>query len=198
MVAADVYRPAAVDQLQTLGRKLDVPVHSIPGMMPVELTKTALAKARSSEVDVVIIDTAGRLAIDDTLMTELERVKAEANPNNILFVCDAMIGQDAVRTAAEFNRRLSFSGFVLTKLDGDARGGARWQSRRSQEAHQVPGYGRGPRQARGLRPEDSPTGSWASVMSSVSCPTSRRSSTRTRRRKMRRRCCAESSRSTTS
>ena len=93
-------------------------------MMPVELTKTALAKARSSEVDVIIIDTAGRLAIDDTLMTELEQVKAEANPNNILFVCDAMIGQDAVRTAAEFNRRLSFSGFVLTKLDGDARGGA--------------------------------------------------------------------------
>ena len=124
MVAADVYRPAAVDQLQTLGRKLDVPVHSVPGMMPVELTKTALAKARASEVDVVIIDTAGRLAIDDTLMGELEQVKAEANPNNILFVCDAMIGQDAVRTAAEFNRRLSFSGFVLTKLDGDARGGA--------------------------------------------------------------------------
>ena len=124
MVAADVYRPAAIDQLQTLGRKLDVPVHSVPGMMPVELAKTGLAKARGADVDVVIIDTAGRLAIDDALMAELEAVKAEASPSNILFVCDAMIGQDAVRTAAEFNRRLSFSGFVLTKLDGDARGGA--------------------------------------------------------------------------
>lgn len=124
LVAADVYRPAAIDQLQTLGRKLDVPVHSIPNMMPVELAKTALAKARASETDVVIIDTAGRLAIDDKLMGELEEVKATANPQNILFVCDAMIGQDAVRTAAEFNRRLSFTGFVLTKLDGDARGGA--------------------------------------------------------------------------
>ena len=104
MVAADVYRPAAIDQLQTLGRQLDVPVHSIPDMMPV--------------------DTAGRLAIDDKLMAELEEIKSTATPQNILFVCDAMIGQDAVRTAAEFDRRLSFTGFVLTKLDGDARGGA--------------------------------------------------------------------------
>jgi len=124
MVAADIYRPAAIDQLKTLGRKLDVPVFTVPGMKPVDLCKSAMAQARSDGQDVVIFDTAGRLAIDDTLMNELEDIKASTNPNNILFVCDAMIGQDAVRTAAEFNRRLSFTGFVLTKLDGDARGGA--------------------------------------------------------------------------
>ena len=124
LVAADIYRPAAIDQLQTLGRKLDVPVFSVPGMQPVDLCKSAMAQARSGGHDVVIFDTAGRLAIDDTLMNELEQIKSATVPNNILFVCDAMIGQDAVRTAAEFNRRLSFTGFVLTKLDGDARGGA--------------------------------------------------------------------------
>jgi len=124
LVAADIYRPAAIDQLQTLGRKLDVPVFSVPGMQPVDLCKSAMAQARSEGQDVVIFDTAGRLAIDDTLMSELEQIKSATDPNNILFVCDAMIGQDAVRTAAEFNRRLSFTGFVLTKLDGDARGGA--------------------------------------------------------------------------
>jgi signal recognition particle subunit SRP54 len=124
LVAADVYRPAAVDQLITIGRKLSLPVFSIKGMDPVSLSQAALAQARNVGRDVVIIDTAGRLAIDDTLMTELERIKEVARPQNILFVCDAMIGQDAVRTAAEFDRRLSFTGFVLTKLDGDARGGA--------------------------------------------------------------------------
>jgi signal recognition particle subunit SRP54 len=124
MVAADIYRPAAIDQLMSLGRKLGVPVFSIKGMDPVELSRLALQQARNVGRDVVIIDTAGRLAIDETLMQELERIKDVAKPKNVLFVCDAMIGQDAVRTAAEFDRRLSFTGFVLTKLDGDARGGA--------------------------------------------------------------------------
>jgi signal recognition particle subunit SRP54 len=124
LVAADIYRPAAIDQLISIGRKLSLPVFSIKGMDPVALSQAAIAQARNVGRDVVIIDTAGRLAIDDTLMAELERIKAVAEPKNILFVCDAMIGQDAVRTAAEFDRRLSFTGFVLTKLDGDARGGA--------------------------------------------------------------------------
>lgn len=124
LVAADIYRPAAVDQLVTLGRKLNVPVFSIKGMNPVQLCTTALTQAKNVGRDVVIFDTAGRLAIDDTLMTELEQIKSKTNPQNILFVADSMIGQDAVRTAAEFDRRLSFTGFVLTKFDGDARGGA--------------------------------------------------------------------------
>lgn len=124
LVAADIYRPAAVDQLTTLGRKLNIPVFSIKGMDPVQLCTLAVTQARNVGRDVVIFDTAGRLALDDVLMTELERIKAKTNPGNVLFVCDAMIGQDAVRTAAEFDRRLSFTGFVLTKLDGDARGGA--------------------------------------------------------------------------
>ncbi len=124
LVAADIYRPAAVEQLMVLGRKLSVPVFSIKGMDPVALAKNAVIQARNVGRDVVIIDTAGRLAIDETLMMELEKIKEETRPKNILFVCDAMIGQDAVRTAAEFDRRLSFTGFVLTKLDGDARGGA--------------------------------------------------------------------------
>ncbi|MFZ5477266.1 MAG: signal recognition particle protein [Myxococcota bacterium] len=124
LVAADVYRPAAVDQLTTLGRKLNVPVFSIKGMDPVQLSTLAVTQARNVGRDVVIIDTAGRLAIDETLMVELEQIKQKTSPADVLFVCDAMIGQDAVRTAAEFDRRLSFTGFVLTKMDGDARGGA--------------------------------------------------------------------------
>jgi signal recognition particle subunit SRP54 len=124
LVAADIYRPAAVDQLTTIGRKLNVPVFSIKGMNPVQLCTTALTQAKNVGRDVVIFDTAGRLAIDEVLMEELEQIKQKTNPHNVLFVCDAMIGQDAVRTAAEFDRRLAFTGFVLTKLDGDARGGA--------------------------------------------------------------------------
>ena len=124
LVAADIYRPAAVDQLTTIGRKLNVPVFTIKGMNPVALCNAAVTQARNVGRDVVIFDTAGRLAIDDVLMRELEEIKAKTNPQNVLFVCDAMIGQDAVKTAAEFDRRLSFTGFVLTKFDGDARGGA--------------------------------------------------------------------------
>ena len=124
LVAADIYRPAAIDQLMTLGRKLGVPVFSIKGMKPVELCKLAVSQARNVGRDVVIFDTAGRLAVDNELMQELVDIKSETRPNNILFVCDSMIGQDAVKTAAEFDKQLDFTGFVLTKLDGDARGGA--------------------------------------------------------------------------
>jgi signal recognition particle subunit SRP54 len=124
LVAADIYRPAAIDQLQVIGDRLDVPVFTVPGMDPVELAVQGLAHAKTQGCDVVIIDTAGRLAIDDRLMQEIVSIKQRTKPENILFVVDAMIGQDAVKTAAEFDRRLDFTGFVLTKLDGDARGGA--------------------------------------------------------------------------
>jgi signal recognition particle subunit SRP54 len=124
MVAADIYRPAAVEQLKQLGAKLDIPVFHEEGVRPPEMARHALAYAGQKSRDVILYDTAGRLAIDEEMMAELEKVKQTAEPENILLVADAMIGQDAVRTAAEFDRRLGLSGFVLTKLDGDARGGA--------------------------------------------------------------------------
>ncbi|HHO54341.1 MAG TPA: signal recognition particle protein, partial [Deltaproteobacteria bacterium] len=124
MIAADVYRPAAVDQLQVIGRKLGVPVFHVEGMPPVQLALQGVATARNNGCDVVIIDTAGRLAIDEVLMQEIVDIKAAVHPDNVLFVVDAMIGQDAVHTAATFDERLDFTGFILTKLDGDARGGA--------------------------------------------------------------------------
>ncbi|MFL5364021.1 MAG: signal recognition particle protein, partial [Myxococcales bacterium] len=124
LVAGDIYRPAAVDQLKQLGEKLDIPVFHEEGMKPPEMARHALAFAGQKNRDVVIYDTAGRLAIDEQMMVELEELKKEAAPENILLVADAMIGQDAVKTAAEFDRRLSLDGFILTKLDGDARGGA--------------------------------------------------------------------------
>jgi signal recognition particle subunit SRP54 len=124
LVAADIYRPAAVEQLMVIGRKLGVPVFSIKGMNPVQLASLAKKQAKSVGRDLVIVDTAGRLAVDDALMQEVVDIKAATKPENVLFVVDAMIGQDAVNTAAEFDRRLDFTGFILTKLDGDARGGA--------------------------------------------------------------------------
>ena len=124
LVAADIYRPAAVDQLKVLGEKLGVPVFHQAGVQPPELCRLALEHAQREKANVILYDTAGRLAIDDTLMTELEEIKRAVSPQNILLVCDAMIGQDAVRTAAEFDRRLALDGFILTKLDGDACGGA--------------------------------------------------------------------------
>ena len=124
LIAADIYRPAAVDQLKVLGERVGVPVYFEPDLQPPELAKRGYAAARQQGRDVVIIDTAGRLAIDEELMQELEAIKREVTPDNILLVCDAMIGQDSVRTAAEFDRRLDLDGFILTKLDGDARGGA--------------------------------------------------------------------------
>jgi len=124
LVAGDIYRPAAVEQLQQLGKKLDVPVFHEEGAKPPAMAQKALAAAGQQGRDVIIYDTAGRLAIDEEMMQELEQVKALVQPENILLVADAMIGQDAVKTALEFDRRLGISGFILTKLDGDARGGA--------------------------------------------------------------------------
>ncbi len=124
LVAADVYRPAAVEQLKVLGERLGVPVYHDPDAAPPQMCKAAFDYARKEHRDVVILDTAGRLAVDEEMMKELEAIKAGTQPENILLVADSMIGQDAVKTAAEFDRRLSIDGFILTKLDGDARGGA--------------------------------------------------------------------------
>src|SRR6266478_1960922 len=124
MVAADIYRPAAVEQLKQLGQKLDIPVFHEENTKPPDMAQHALSYAGQKNRDVVLYDTAGRLAIDEEMMGELEQLKSRVAPENILLVADAMIGQDAVKTAAEFDRRLDLSGFVLTKLDGDARGGA--------------------------------------------------------------------------
>ncbi len=124
LVAADVHRPAAADQLVVLGRRIQVPVFSIKGMNALQLATMGVAQARNVGRDVVIIDTAGRLAIDGPLMEEVRSIRNAVDPHETLFVTDAMIGQDAVATAAEFDRQLDFTGFVMTKLDGDARGGA--------------------------------------------------------------------------
>ena len=125
MVAADVYRPAAIDQLIVLGEKINVPVYADKDSKdPVQIALSGIAKAKADGCDVVIIDTAGRLAVDEAMMTEIAQVKAKTNPNEILFVVDSMTGQDAVNTAKAFNDKLNFDGVVLTKLDGDTRGGA--------------------------------------------------------------------------
>lgn len=125
LVACDVYRPAAVDQLQTLGEQVGVPVYAEPGSQDVVgIARRALELARSERDRVVIFDTAGRLQIDDTLMDELRRLKAEVKPDEILFVADGMIGQEAVNVAKGFDDALGITGVVLTKMDGDARGGA--------------------------------------------------------------------------
>lgn len=124
LVAADVYRPAAIDQLKVLGQRLDVPVYSEEGGSPPDICERAMKFAAQNGRDVIIFDTAGRLAIDEPLMNELKEIKRRCNPANIFFVVDAMIGQDAVSTAKTFNDWLNYDGVVLTKLDGDARGGA--------------------------------------------------------------------------
>lgn len=124
LVAADIYRPAAIDQLKTLGERLNLPVFSLPGKDPVEICTKASEFAAQEGCDVIIYDTAGRLAIDEPLMQELENIDKSVKPANIFLVLDAMTGQDAVNTADTFNQRLSIDGVVLTKLDGDARGGA--------------------------------------------------------------------------
>lgn len=124
LVAADIYRPAAVDQLQKLGERLSLPVFTIPGAQPPEICEAALKEAYVKNRDVVIFDTAGRLAIDEPLMVELDEIKARTSAQNIFLVVDSMIGQDAVNTARVFNDRLAIDGVILTKLDGDARGGA--------------------------------------------------------------------------
>jgi signal recognition particle subunit SRP54 len=126
LVAADMQRPAAVEQLKILGGQIGVPVFNVPGATPLEICKQAQAHARDQKggCDVVVYDTAGRLAIDELLMQELVDVREAVHPQNILLVIDAMIGQDAVKTSKAFHERLGLTGVVLTKLDGDARGGA--------------------------------------------------------------------------
>jgi signal recognition particle subunit SRP54 len=125
LVAADVYRPAAVEQLKVLGGQIDVEVYSEPDSKdPVQIARNAIKEARSKNKNVVIIDTAGRLAVDEAMMSEVAAIKTAVTPGEILFVVDSMTGQDAVNTAKAFDERLDFSGVVLTKLDGDTRGGA--------------------------------------------------------------------------
>ena len=125
LAACDTFRPAAVDQLKVLGEQAGVPVYSVAGEKdPVKIAKEAIAKAKSEGYSVVIVDTAGRLAVDDELMDEISSLKNAIHPTETLFVVDAMTGQDAVETAKTFNDRLDFDGVVLTKMDGDTRGGA--------------------------------------------------------------------------
>ncbi len=125
LVAADTRRPAAIDQLMTLGKQLDIPVHQEgQRVSPPDICRNAVKRAKDSAYDVVILDTAGRLHIDDELMQELEQVKKKTQPHEVLLIADAMTGQDAVRVAEEFHRRIGLTGLILTKVDGDARGGA--------------------------------------------------------------------------
>jgi signal recognition particle subunit SRP54 len=124
LVAADVYRPAAIAQLQTLGKQIDLPVYSEASNDPVAIARNGVAEAVRLGIPTVIIDTAGRLQIDEQLMTELVNIKAATKPHEILFVADAMTGQEATTVARGFNERLGITGIVLTKMDGDARGGA--------------------------------------------------------------------------
>ena len=125
LVAGDVYRPAAIDQLKVLGEQIGIPVYAnLESKDPIGIAKEGIALAKQQNNNVVIIDTAGRLSVDEAMMREIEQVKAATNPNEILFVVDSMTGQDAVNTAKVFNDRLDFTGVVLTKLDGDTRGGA--------------------------------------------------------------------------
>lgn len=125
LVACDVYRPAAIEQLKVLGSQIEVPVYTEEGNNnPVQIAQNAIQYAKANHLDLVIVDTAGRLAVDEQMMNEIEAIKKAIKPNETLFVVDSMTGQDAVNTAKEFNDRLDFDGVVLTKLDGDTRGGA--------------------------------------------------------------------------
>jgi signal recognition particle subunit SRP54 len=125
LVACDVYRPAAIEQLRVLGEQLQIPVYSdLNSKSPVAIAEAAIKHAKLQGYDVVIVDTAGRLAVDEMMMNEIAAIKKAIQPQEILFVVDAMTGQDAVNTAKEFNDRLDFDGVILTKLDGDTRGGA--------------------------------------------------------------------------
>jgi signal recognition particle subunit SRP54 len=125
LAACDTFRPAAIDQLKVLGEQVEVPVYTEPGVKdPIQIAKNAIAKAKTEGYSVVIVDTAGRLAVDQELMDEISALKEATQPTETLFVVDAMTGQDAVETAKAFNDRLDFDGVVLTKMDGDTRGGA--------------------------------------------------------------------------
>ena len=125
LIACDVYRPAAIEQIKVLGEQINVPVYSEDdNKNPVQIAQNGIKHAKTYGYDVVIVDTAGRLAVDEEMMNEIENIKKAINPQEILFVVDSMTGQDAVNTAKEFNDRLDFDGVILTKLDGDTRGGA--------------------------------------------------------------------------
>ena len=124
LAAADIYRPAAIDQLVQLGKSAGLPVFSLGSADPVKIAVGAIDEARKHSLDTVILDTAGRLHVDDAMMAELEAIQKAVRPSEVLFVADGMTGQDAVRSAREFARRIDFDGIVLTKMDGDARGGA--------------------------------------------------------------------------
>src|SRR5438552_2675616 len=125
IVAADVYRPAAVHQLQTLGKQLNIPVYAEPpGSDPVNISANAVRQAQTSNNSIVILDTAGRLHIDEAMMREVATIRGRLNPNETLLVVDAMTGQDAVRAASEFNEKVGLTGLIMTKMDGDSRGGA--------------------------------------------------------------------------
>ena len=125
LVACDVYRPAAIEQLRVLAEQIEVPMYcELDSKNPVEIAQHAIQEAKAKGYDLVIVDTAGRLAVDEQMMNEIAAIKKAINPDEILFVVDSMTGQDAVNTAKEFNERLDFNGVVLTKLDGDTRGGA--------------------------------------------------------------------------
>jgi signal recognition particle subunit SRP54 len=124
LIAADIYRPAAIKQLQVLGEQLDIPVFSLEGASPVEIARQGVEYAKSYQRDLVIIDTAGRLHINEELMAELQEIQAKVNPQEILLVIDAMTGQDAVNVANSFQEKLGLTGVILTKLDSDTRGGA--------------------------------------------------------------------------
>ena len=141
LVACDVYRPAAIEQLKVLGQQIEVPVYcELDSKDPVQIALNAIQEAKAKGYDLVIVDTAGRLAVDEQMMNEIEAIKNAINPDETLFVVDSMTGQDAVNTAREFNERLDFNGVVLTKLDGDTRGGAALSIRnRCEQAYQVCG-----------------------------------------------------------
>jgi signal recognition particle subunit SRP54 len=124
LAACDVYRPAAIEQLKSLGEQIDISVYSSDSKDPLKIAESAVQFCKQNYKDTLIVDTAGRLAIDEEMMREVETLKAKLNPAEILFVVDAMTGQDAVNTADEFHKRLDYDGVILTKLDGDARGGA--------------------------------------------------------------------------
>ncbi|MFO0908163.1 MAG: signal recognition particle protein [Isosphaeraceae bacterium] len=124
LVAADLQRPAAIDQLKVIGQQLGIPVYSEPGSDPVKVCQNALAEANRQARDTIILDTAGRLHVDDELMGELQQIEKKVRPHQVYFVCDALTGQDAVASAGAFNKALELDGVIMTKLDGDARGGA--------------------------------------------------------------------------
>jgi len=124
LVAADVYRPAAIEQLKVVGKSLNIPVYSEEGTDPLRICSNAIGAARKQSCDLLILDTAGRMHLNEEMMLELQKIKSRVQPHEILFVADGMTGQDAVNTAGEFCNRLEFDGIVLTKLDGDSRGGA--------------------------------------------------------------------------